>query len=140
MSTQYAQGFSISYDFSYPLLRLHSAGDTTRYWLLPQGISAPDGPDQNITIIRTPVQRLVTTSTTHLGLVTLLDARDRLIGIGQASHVYDSAIRERAQRGELSEVGTDGALNTELVLSLQPDLVMVSAMPSDGIAVGLRTG
>ncbi len=134
VSVHHARGFSVDYRFSYPLLRLHNAGDTARYWLLPQGVSAPDTLDPNTTIIRTPVQRLVTTSTTHLGLITFLDARERLVGIGRASHVYDSAIQQRARRGELLEVGTDGALNTELALSLQPDLVMVSAMPSEGAA------
>jgi iron complex transport system substrate-binding protein len=76
------------------------------------------------------VRRLVVTSTTHLGLVELLDARDVLVGIGQADYVYDADIRRRVEQGQIQQVAVGGSLNVELVLALQPDLVMVSANPS----------
>ena len=78
------------------------------------------------------MQRIVATSTTHLGLLEFLDARDHLVGIGEADLVYDDTIRHRVREGHIQEVGTDGSLNIELVLSLQPDLVMVSATPGVG--------
>ena len=132
VNIRYARGFSVNYARPYPILQIHSPADTLRYLLLPAGVPRPDSLTADF-VIRTPVQRLVVTSTTHLGLVELLDARDRLVGIGRADHVYDSAIRQRAQQGQVQEVGTEGALNVEVVLALQPDLVIVSAMPGEGL-------
>ena len=127
---QYAQGFGIDYPEVYPLLSVYGSADTVQYALLTTDASASAALSPKFIPIRTPVQRLVVTSTTHLGLVELLDARDCLIGIGQADYVYDADIRRRVERGQIQEVAVGGNLNVESVLALQPDLVMVSADPS----------
>ena len=129
VSIRYARGFTLDYSSSYPVLGILGANDTTRYLLLPSGASLPESLPSQATVIRTPVQRVVATSTTHLGLVEWLEARDCLVGIGRADLVYDSAIRQAVQRGQIEEVGTEANLNVEQVLALQPDLVMVSATP-----------
>ena len=129
---RYAQGFDVHYDAPYPTLLIRGSTDTTRYVLLPVGTPRPEDLPPGTTIIRPPVQRIVATSTTHLGLIEFLDAHDHLVGIGNADLVYDDTIRHRVQEGHIQEVGTDGSLNIELVLSLQPDLVMVSATPGVG--------
>ena len=129
IEVQYAQGFTIDYRSQNPMVILYGSADTTRYWLLPADAPLPPHLDPALPVIRTPVQRIIATSTTHLGLLEWLDARDRLIGIGQADLVYDEAIHRRVEQGDIQEVGTDGSLNVELVLAMQPDLVMVSASP-----------
>ena len=134
VNIQYAEGFDINYSQPHPILSITGSNDTARYVLLPTGASLPEGLAPSTQVIRTPVQRIVATSTTHLGLIEWLDARDRLVGIGRADLVYDDTIRYRVREGRIQEVGTDGALNVELVLSLQPDVVMVSATPGVRLA------
>ena len=129
VNIRYARGFSVDYDHPYPVLRIHGPADTTRYALLPTDATPSETLPSATMLIRTPVRRLVVTSTTHLGLVELLDARDVLVGIGQADYVYDADVRRRVQRGQIQEVAVGGNLNVESVLALQPDLVMVSANP-----------
>ena len=134
VAIQYAQGFTVDYGSPNPTLLIYGSTDTTRYVLLPANTPRPRNLAPTTPVIRTPVRRIVATSTTHLGLIEWLGARDHLVGIGQAALVYDEAIRQRVQQGKIQEVGTDGSLNVEVVLSLQPDLVMVSAMPGVGRA------
>ena len=129
VNIRYARGFSVNYDHPYPVLRIHGSADTTRYALLPTNAAPSETLPSATMLIRTPVRRLVVTSTTHLGLVELLDARDVLVGIGQADYVYDADIRRRVQQGQIQQVAVGGSLNVESVLALQPDLVMVSANP-----------
>ncbi len=129
MQVQYAQGFTVDYTEAPPTLSLYGSADTMRYALLRSDATPPESPSSVTMRIRTPVQRLVVTSTTHLGLVELLDARDRLVGIGQVDYVYDTEVRRRVVQGQIQEVSTGGNLNIEAVLALQPDLVMVSASP-----------
>ena len=90
----HARGFDIDYSEAYPILSINGSADTTRYALLP----ASEAPPAEFIPVRTPVRRLVVTSTTHLGLVELLDARDQLVGIGQADYVYDADIRRRVKQ------------------------------------------
>ena len=125
----YARGFAVDYGKGYPTLLIYGPADTMRYVLLPTDATPSETPPSATALIRTPVRRLVVTSTTHLGLVELLDARDRLVGIGQTDYVYDADIRRRAEQGQIQEVAVGGSLNVESVLALQPDLVMVSANP-----------
>ncbi len=130
VQVQHARGFNISYTETYPTLSIYGSVNTTRYALLPPHASLAEASSSGFTPIRTPVRRLVVTSTTHLSLVELLNARDCLVGIGQADYVYDADIRHRVDQGKIQEVAVGGSLNVESVLALQPDLVMVSANPS----------
>ena len=132
MTVRFARGFTVNYDQPAPTLLLSGSSDTASYVLHPRGASLPSDLPATTPVIRTPVQRMVVTSTTHLGLIELLNARDCLVGVGQADVIYDQEIRQRVRQGKIQEVGTDGALNIELVLSLQPDVVMVSATPGVG--------
>ena len=129
VNIRYARGFSINYDHPYPVLRIHGSADTMRYALLPTNAAPSETLPSATMLTRTPVRRLVVTSTTHLGLVELLDARDVLVGIGQADYVFDADVRHRVEQGQIQEVAVGGSLNVESVLALQPDLVMVSANP-----------
>ncbi len=129
MRVHHARGFAIDYTGAYPSLFIYGSADTTRYTLLPTGAAPSETPLSATTLICTPVQRLVVTSTTHLGLVEMIDARDCLVGIGQADYVYDADVRHRVAQGQIQEVAVGGSLNVESVLALQPDLVMVSASP-----------
>ena len=133
LDIHYAQGFNISYRDGYKLLSVINATDTTRYALAPQGAPLPDHVPTATTVIRTPIQRLVVTSTTHLGLVDFLQAEDRLVGIDNADWVYSKNIRERVANGQIQQVGVGGELNWESILALSPDLVMVSGMPGVGL-------
>ncbi|MGB3780088.1 MAG: ABC transporter substrate-binding protein [Tunicatimonas sp.] len=126
---QHAQGFDVDYTETYPTLSIHTSADTTRYALIPTNTPSSASPSSGFIPIRTPVRRLVVTSTTHLGLVELLDARDCLVGLGQADYVYEADVRRRVEQGQIQEVAVGGSLNVESVLALQPDLVMVSANP-----------
>lgn len=133
LDIHYAQGFNISYRDDYKLLSVINATDTTYYALVSQGAPLPDHLPTPATIIRTPIQRLVTTSTTHLGLVEFLQAEDRVVGIDDVDLVYSADIRERVADGQIQEVGVGGELNWESILALSPDLVMVSGMPGVGL-------
>ncbi len=70
------------------------------------------------------VQRVICTSTTHLHFLELLGLEDRLVGFPTTRYIYSEKIRKRVDDGEIRDIGPDGAINLELVLSLKPDLVI----------------
>ncbi len=90
-------------------------------------------------VIRVPVRRMICMSTTHAAMMRALSADSMIVGISGSSLLYDSLLLERTGSGEIKDVGYEGNLNRELVISLAPDLVMAYGVadPSSGSTVRL---
>ncbi len=129
----YAQGFAINYHQNTRVLELFSTYDTLRYLLQSNEEEPPSGViyDQ---VIRTPVQRIVTQSTTHLAFLKMLNSADAVVGLDNASYVCDSTFIQQVDSGQIQEVGSGNSLNTEKALALLPDLILVSHMPGNGLS------
>lgn len=128
----YAKGFWLSYHDGYKMLHLLSGQDTLQYLLLPkESIPPEDVPyDQ---VIRIPVTKIVTQSTTHLGLIAFAGVEDIVAGVDETDFIYSEKIRQQVQNGNIQEVGGGENLNTEQVIARSPDLLMVSGMPNVGL-------
>lgn len=125
----YAQGFDISYEDEYKVLHLMQGKDTTHYILLPEDVAPPSAYPEAQSI-RIPIRSLVALSTTHVALADFVEADSIIIALDNTDYVYDPEVRARIEAGEVTEVGESGSLNQEMVLALQPDLLMVSGMPN----------
>jgi iron complex transport system substrate-binding protein len=111
----------------------NSRGTEMVWCLLPHGEAVPEGFAEE-QVIRIPVRRMICMSVTHIAMLRALDATDILIGISGPDLVYDSLILGDISRGRVPDVGYEGNLNKELIVSLKPDLLMVYgvAAPSPG--------
>ncbi len=125
---EYAEGFQITYHENYKLLEIlkpfQDRVDTLRYSLVPRDI-ANEVEVKNTTEIPIPITSLLTTSTTHIGLAEMLNATDILIGMVGADYVYSKDIRNRLEEGKMISL-PQGELNKEKILSMDPDLLMLS--------------
>lgn len=126
-----AIGFSLTYENGYKLLYLinhyQKTKDTLPYLLIPAHHKIPDK-YKNYAIIRIPVKKIITMSSTHIGLLNALDALDNIVGHTNTDHVYNKKISDRFKEGKIAEVGRDANLNTEVVLSMNPDVVISVGM------------
>lgn len=75
--------------------------------------------------------RLVVTSTTHLPFLEMLGVDDRLVGFPGTNYISSEKIRERVNSGAVVELGNEGSMNLELLLSTQPDLVIAFDMGNE---------
>lgn len=78
-----------------------------------------------------PPKRVVVTSTTHLPYLEMLGVEDRLVGFPSTQYIYSPAIRKRVEVKKVLDLGPDGNMNLELLLSLQPDVVIAFDMGSE---------
>lgn len=81
--------------------------------------------------IDTPPKRIVVTSTTHLPYLEMLGLADRLVGFPSTQYISSEKIRERVESGAVTDLGPDGNMNLELLLSLRPDAVFAFDMGSE---------
>jgi iron complex transport system substrate-binding protein len=95
--------------------------------LVPCGEPAPPlAPGESI--LRFPVSRAVTTSTTQLSHFVALGVVDRLAGHSQLQLAYAPEVRARIAAGKMVEIGDSARLDVEALLALQPDLILVSSI------------
>lgn len=128
VQAQYAEGFQITYHDNYKLLEIlkpfQDQTDTLRYSLVPRSLT-DKVKIKNTIEIPIPVRSLIATSTTHIGVVQMLDSEEVITGIAGAGYVYNKNINRRLKQGHIVSL-SQGELNKEKVLAMNPDLLMIS--------------
>ncbi len=71
-----------------------------------------------------PITRIVTTSTTHIPSLELLGVEQSLIGFPGTKYISSVKTRVRVDNGEIRELGMNESINTEVLLEIQPDVVI----------------
>lgn len=142
---EFAEGFSITYKEDYKLLEVQrpfqNYVDTLRYALIPRKMKDQIQVD-NAVEIPIPVKSIVATSTTHVGFLEMLDAIDILTGMSGAEYIYSEKVRNRVKGDDIANL-PNGELNKEKILSMNPDLVMISggqASQYDNYQLLMETG
>jgi iron complex transport system substrate-binding protein len=75
-------------------------------------------------VIEVPIQEIVVTSTTHIPMVELLNEETAIVGFPFAKYVSSEKTRFLIDEGRIREIGKENSLNTEILLDLQPELVV----------------
>ena len=74
-------------------------------------------------VIKTPIDKVVVTSTTHIPMVELLNEETAIVGFPYAKYISSEKTRILIDEGKITEIGKENYLNTEILLDLQSELV-----------------
>lgn len=131
---KYATGFKVSAVGNAQLVEIiqpyQNATSGYQYLLVPKGEATPPNPT-NATIIYTPIDNIVCTSTTHIPLLDYINETDKLVGFPTTDYISSTKMRQRIDSGRVKELGIDKGMNVELVFSLKPSVVMGYTMTKD---------
>lgn len=83
--------------------------------------AAPDGFDGQI--LNGDARRIVAMSSTHIAMLDALGADSRVVGVSGIDYITNPDIQ--ARRDSIGDVGYEGNINYELLLSLDPDIVLL---------------
>lgn len=86
-------------------------------------IAAPDAACTDGPTITAPARRIVVMSSTFVAMLDALGATDRIVGVSGIDFISNPLIR--ARRDSIADVGYDGNIDYERLLSAEPDLVML---------------
>ncbi len=125
-----AKGFSIKkLDGDIAIIKISSPWPSSKivftYALVPKNKISTTQLDKSAydAIVPVPVERIVATSTTHIPALEALGVADRLVGFTNTQYISSEATRKRIHAGQVQELGNNEAINTEMVLALQPDII-----------------
>jgi iron complex transport system substrate-binding protein len=124
-----AVNFSVRYDRSYKVVTVREAspaGSFERYVLVQCGTPAPplDGALAGAQLVTVPVTSVFASSPTHLSLLVELGRLDVLSGVSRLGDLIGDALIARAATGHVREFAPASVIDTELVVSNRPSLLM----------------
>ncbi|WP_298551014.1 ABC transporter substrate-binding protein [uncultured Algibacter sp.] len=128
---KYAKGFSIKKYETHKILEVKKpwpeANRSYRFALLENNYDADywiyerERFDNTIAL---PIQKIVVTSTTHIPALELLGVEQTLVGFPGTDYISSEKIRQQINKGNIRELGKNESLNTEVLLELNPELVV----------------
>ena len=123
---KYAKGFNIINENGIKKLIIKSAYQNSNKNFEYQIIKKT--PNTSVTykdgVIEVPVKKIVVTSTTHIPMLELLNEETAIVGFPYSKFVSSEKTRALIDAGKITEVGKETSLNTEILLDLQPELVV----------------
>lgn len=94
----------------------------TRLFIARNGERVPDGFQGQA--IESEAKRIVTMSSTQIAMLDAIGEEGRVVGVSGIDFISNPKIRRR-YGSSINDVGYDSNVNYELLLSLEPDLVML---------------
>ncbi len=139
-----AVNFSVSYHRAYKVVDVHTTkdGSRERYVLSQCGAPLPalQGELAGAQVVRVPIASLYSQSTTHLGSLVDLHRLDVLTGVSMLKRLIGDEILKRASSGQVHEFSPTGVIDTELVVSQRPSVLMTGGSLSAELSVIKQAG
>lgn len=82
-------------------------------------------------IIISPVKSIICTSTTHISMIDTLGGIEFIRAVSGSDYVYNRKIQRMISADKIVDIGYESGYNTELIYSLNPDVVLVYGVGSE---------
>ncbi len=123
----YATGFSIQKYSTYTLVTIHAPWPDTernfKYLLYPKETPPPVEFPEAIRV-PIPIARVIVTATNNIPMLELLEVEEKLIGFPNTKYISSPKTRTLIDKGAIKDIGQAQSLNTEVVLELDPELLI----------------
>ncbi|MFN0276102.1 MAG: ABC transporter substrate-binding protein [Chitinophagales bacterium] len=128
-TVEYAKGFSITKYDAYTELIIRNPIDTSvilqKYRLYKDQLPENPGGVMNIKV---PVETIACLSTTHIGFLQALHLESKIVAGSGTKYIFNEQLQQLISDGKIKEMGNEGALNTELLVSLRSSIIMAYNM------------
>ena len=135
ITPEYAKGFQLTYADSYILMDIHDPQNEESthflYALVPRG-TKPEGIPADYMVIETPVRSAICMTSLQLSNFIKLGAEDKVIGITSTRHLFNQTINDQLKEGKTAKIGIEGNFDNEVIMSINPDLILISPFKRGG--------
>lgn len=132
---KYAKGFSVTDYGDYKLVDMQDpSGENVlkyKYALLKRGADKSMVPS-DYQIIDVPLRSVVCMTTLQISNFIKLDATDKIVGMTSTRFLFNEQLKEQQKTGVTKKIGIEGEFDGELVLSINPDIILISPFKRGG--------
>lgn len=136
LEVKYAKGFALKYVQGGVLLDItdpEGKGDKTfRYALMQRGKKHNQADVEGYEVIETPIAGTICMTTPQLSYFIKLQALDKVVGITSTQYLKNEQVKKAIDEGKIGRIGMDGDFDTELVVALNPQVILVSPTKRGG--------
>ncbi|MBD3723426.1 MAG: ABC transporter substrate-binding protein [Flavobacteriaceae bacterium] len=129
-----AEGISIAKYSNFSIVTIKNifpeAVENYSYVLHKKGVQIPDSL-KKLTSIEVPVKKIIVTSTTHIPSIEMLNMENSIIAFPNTNYISSEKTRQLINSGKIREIGNNQSLNTEVILDLQPDVMVGFSVDGD---------
>jgi iron complex transport system substrate-binding protein len=134
LALSYARGFEITQSPNCKNLKIFTVGDNRDSYEVFKLVNRTDSlaafTDKEV--IPVPCKRIICLSSTQLTYFFALDDIENIVAINSSRHLVHKEMNKRIASGVVKRVGKEGHFNTELIASLNPDVIFISPFKRGG--------
>lgn len=135
VTPRYAEGFQLTYKEGYILVDIHDPQNEESthflYALMPRG-TKPEGVPAEYARIETPVRNAICMTSLQLSNFIKLGAEDKVAGITSTRHLFNPTVNKQLKEGKTAKIGIEGNFDNEVIMSINPDLILISPFKRGG--------
>ncbi len=128
---KYAKRFSIQYFKNYKIIEVKHPWDTAAPPLRTVLSNDKSVLDTLSKAIKIPVQKWVSVASTQISYANKLNVLDKLVGMAEPEYVSNAIVQQGIKDGSVINIGTAYAPDVEILMTLNPDMMMISPFKDD---------
>lgn len=132
---EYAKGFKVTYTDRACLVDIqdpqNEESQSFHYALVPRGAEAENIP-ADYTVIQTPIRSVICMTSLQLSNFIKLGELDAVVGITSTRHLFNKEMNNRLKEGKTHKIGIEGNFDNEVIMSVNPDLILISPFKRGG--------
>ncbi len=141
-TNKYANGFTIERKKSHTILKVTNPWQGAKkvsysYYLQSRDKPLPAELSKK-QVIKTPIEKIICLSTTHISFIDCINELNSIIGVSGKKYVNNAKLQKKIKNNEIADIGYDQNLNYELIVALQPDVVMAYGVESQNLRYILK--
>lgn len=135
LSNDYAEGYAVEKFDEYTVVEVQNPWDTLkalqRYILVPKERELPNSLPEGV-VVRTPVESVAVYASLHCGMIKELGKEHTITGICDVYYNADLDLKQRVERGEVADLGSSFLPDVEKIISISPEVIIVSPYKDKG--------
>lgn len=134
LDIRYASGFWLEAKEGYRLLHIKDPQKTNaaKYtFALRKRGTRPVLP-KGVTVIDLPIQRFICMTSLQLSSFIRLGATEKVVGISSTRFLANEAMNRQLKEGTTRKIGIEGNFDPEIILSLSPEVILISPFKQGG--------
>ena len=132
---RHAEGFRVSYTGAGCLVDIQDpqreSAESFHFLLVPKG-TKPESVPNGYSVLEVPVERVVCMTSLQLSNFICLDELDRVAGVTSTRHLFNPEMNQRLADGRTRKIGIEGNFDSEVILALDPDVILISPFKRGG--------
>ena len=142
LDIRYAQGFWLEAREGYRLLHIKDPQKETAAeytFALRERDTKPAIP-KGLTVLDLPMERFICMTSLQLSSFIRLGATEKVVGITSTRYLANEQMNRQLEEGTTRKIGIEGNFDTEIIMNLAPEVILISPFKEGGYDVMKEVG